>query len=83
MFLSKSVREIVLANFVHVDTAKLTEPARSYFTLFFGSGQIELVNNVDVENISLADLFNGIVNPLLHYISLDWVIAEMLLLYSF
>lgn len=66
-----------------MDTAKLTKPARSYFTLFFGSGQIELVNNIDVENISLADLFNGIVNPLLHHISLDWVIAEMLLLDGF
>jgi len=72
-----------LANFVHVDTTKLTEPARSYFTLFFSSGQIELVNNVDVENISLADLLNGIVNPLLHYFGLDWVNAEMLLLDSF
>ena len=55
------VKEVLSALF-HVNRRKLTEPAGSHFTLLFGCGKVELLNDVDVVDIFLANFFDSVVD---------------------
>lgn len=52
----------VLSALLHVNRRKLTEPACSHFTLLLGSGEVELLNDIDVVDIFLADFLDRIVD---------------------
>lgn len=62
LLLCDHIVQEVLSALLHVNRRKLTEPACSHFTLLLGSGKVELLNDVDVIDIFLADFLDRIVD---------------------
>lgn len=62
LLLSDHIVQEVLSALLHVNRRKLTEPACSHFTLLFGGGKVQLLDDVDVVDIFLADFLDRIVD---------------------
>jgi hypothetical protein len=62
--LSEHVVKVVLSALLHMDTGEFAEPASRDLALLLCRGQVELLNDVNIVNILLADLLDSIVDTL-------------------